>query len=539
MIEYGNGLLFIGKDSLEIDTGLSEREATHGKVFQNINENGIIIKLKDDGTFDFENYAFSGNYLKIAKGRKTESVFVKGSGFSGRPLYELFSTDKEKAIQGVNLLALAVEQAKQKEIFLPNNGPLGTIIGEGENENQILLLPFTIFEKSLYSRNDTEYSRFAGIFKKPSLSDIDSWRFTLSVYGYRLLSDCNPFDNLDSSERILDYLDFNFVPLENLVALKDVTGKEIDTKHLFSVITNNLRVISPEALKKNKRNKYAKLKSIPLSTIPSGFSVEILKFEENSDYQKLKKKIDTTRFFRKNSFKFKVAGGVLAACLFILVSTIIDKKDAPSTLGLTPEEAIEMMYSGFNHLDIDIYGATLEKKSIGKDYENFITNMYVTGRVRETYESEKATYTLAQWVNLRNPVSSYFFGVTDVKITLLEAGETERRYRVDYYIMYNEPETNVYGFKESDVLGMVFKKDRWLVSSIETTQSDVTVDGLEFYNDVKTVCDSIPESEKQSQGAIVCRELKPKYSWLPTPEEADIGYAEIIDKYTSIFAEKE
>ena len=67
MIEYGNGLLFIGKDSLEIDTGLSEREATHGKVFQNINENGIIIKFKDDGTFDFENYAFSGNYLKIAK----------------------------------------------------------------------------------------------------------------------------------------------------------------------------------------------------------------------------------------------------------------------------------------------------------------------------------------------------------------------------------------------------------------------------------------------------------------------------------------
>ena len=94
MIEYGNGLLFIGKDSLEIDTGLSEREATHGKVFQNINENGIIIKLKDDGAFDFENYAFSGNYLKIAKGRKTESVFVKGSGFFGRPLYELFSADK-------------------------------------------------------------------------------------------------------------------------------------------------------------------------------------------------------------------------------------------------------------------------------------------------------------------------------------------------------------------------------------------------------------------------------------------------------------
>ena len=54
MIEYGNGLLFIGKDSLEIDTGLSEREATHGKVFQNIKENGIIITKKADGSFIFE-----------------------------------------------------------------------------------------------------------------------------------------------------------------------------------------------------------------------------------------------------------------------------------------------------------------------------------------------------------------------------------------------------------------------------------------------------------------------------------------------------
>ena len=73
----------------------------------------------------------------------------------------------------------------------------------------------------------------------------------------------------------------------------------------------------------------------------------------------------------------------------------------------------------------------------------------------------------------------------------------------------------------------------------DINETDVTVDGLEFYNDVKTICDSIPESEKQSQGAIVCRELKTKYNWLPTPEEADIGYAEIIEKYTSIFDKKE
>ena len=39
MKQYGNGILFISNDSLDIDTGLSEREATHAKVFQNIKEN--------------------------------------------------------------------------------------------------------------------------------------------------------------------------------------------------------------------------------------------------------------------------------------------------------------------------------------------------------------------------------------------------------------------------------------------------------------------------------------------------------------------
>ena len=232
MTEIGEGILYISKEFIELDTGLSNREATTGRVFQNLRENGLIIKSKDGEIIGFDKYTFETNYLNFPVGRKSESVFVKGPGFSGIPLYNLFSQDKKKAIQGINLLSLAVEYAKQNEISIPNIGPLGMIIGTDENEGQILILPPTIFEKSLSSRGDTEVSRYSGIFKKPSLKEIDSWRFTLSVYAYRIIADKNPFENLYTADRVLDYLDFNFIPLEALVSLKAKDGSEIDTHHL-------------------------------------------------------------------------------------------------------------------------------------------------------------------------------------------------------------------------------------------------------------------------------------------------------------------
>ena len=164
--------------------------------------------------------------------------------------------------------------------------------------------------------------------------------------------------------------------------------------------------------------------------------------------------------------------------------------------------------------------------------------MYVTGRVRETYESEKATFTLAQWLNLTDPVRSYFFGVTLVDITLLEETESGKTYSVDFYIVFNDPETNIYCFKENDVLELVFKKDRWKIASIQTVQENVDLDSLEFYNEIQTLADSIPQEEKRHQGAILAEALQAKYEWIPSPEEAEEGYHEIIEKYTSIFDEK-
>ena len=198
MKEYGNGIVFIGEDFLQVDTGLSEREVAQGRVLQKLSEPGMIITKKADNTFEFTEYSFNDTYTDIAKGRKTESVYVKGAAFLGIPLFELLEEDRKLASKAINTFSLAVEYALENNIVIPNNGPLGTIIGtEGKNIDQILILPPTIFEKALNSRLDSDYSKYCGIYKKVSLQTIDSWRFTLSTYAYKL---CTGYDALPSGK---------------------------------------------------------------------------------------------------------------------------------------------------------------------------------------------------------------------------------------------------------------------------------------------------------------------------------------------------
>jgi hypothetical protein len=90
------------------------------------------------------------------------------------------------------------------------------------------------------------------------------------------------------------------------------------------------------------------------------------------------------------------------------------------------------------------------------------------------------------------------------------------------------------GFKENDILTLVYTRGSWKVSEMESSQSDLEVDTAEFYKDVEEVCNSIPSSQKFLQGVILCSELKPKYDWMPTVEAADIGYIEILEKYNLI-----
>lgn len=532
MAIYGDGLLNICDSSIELDTGLSEREATHGKVFQSFTDKGMIISKNDNGEISFSDYFFTENFSKFGKGRKTESVFVQGPGFSGKPLSTIFDENRELASKAVNLLSLAVEYSFENNISIPNVGALGIIVGdEKSTENQLLILPPTIFEKSLNSRGDSFYSRYCGIYKKDVLKSVDSWRFTLACYAYRVCSEVSPFGNLDSIERVWDYVDNNFVPLEFSSELMDKDSEVIDTKELFEVIKNNLTVLPLESIKKSKRYKFIKPQSIPLPKIPESFSLKKLNYSENLKYQNQEKKLKKNRFFRKYNLQIKIASVSFIALLIILFVTIFDISKRPSTLGLSAEQSVMMFYSGVNELDTEKLTGSLEKKSIAKQYQNFVKNMYVTAHVRESYESDKITYSLEEWLNLLDPISNYYFGISDLSLSLLQDGEVEKVYQVEYCLSYNDPGIEIYLEKCVDTLTVSYKKDRWKITQFNTTIDVMQIDSLAFFNDIQTIIEEIPDVEKSNQGKILAEKLQGKYPWLPSPEEAQAGYAKLLYDY--------
>lgn len=532
MAFYGNGLLKIDSDRLVIDTGFTEREATHSKIFQSFNEAGLIITKNEDNSFTFDNYFFQDNFSDYAEGRKTESIFVNGPGFFGVPLYNLFSEDVSKAAKAVNFLNQAVEYSFLNNISIPNIGPLGIIVGgEKSNENQLLILPPAIFTKTLTSRTDAFYSQYCGIYKRDALKNVDSWRFTLSCYAYRILTGKNPFSNLDSLDRVWDYVDFNFVPPEYFVKLKDFSGNEIDTKAIFEIINNNLSVLPLESVKKSKRYKYVKPQTIPIPFLQEDFSIESLNPLENSEYQKKEKKLKKIRFLRKYNLHIKIIGISLIVLSIILFSMIKDISARPTTKGLTPDEVVKMFYDGVDSLNVDMLDGAISKGSIAKTYKNFVSNMYVTSHMRESYESEKHSYSLEEWVNLLEPSKNYFYGITDFSMSLVEDGDITKKYVVDYYISYNDPENAVVVNDCSDILEVSFAKGKWTISFLDMNLVSLDFDPYEFYEDIKIVVDSIPYENKENQGALLVEELQEKYQWLPSVEEAKNGYQQLLSYY--------
>lgn len=219
---YGDGLLAVTPEGITIDTALSAREAGQAKLSQHQTEPGVILSISDDGTVEYGTWRWTGSHEDIAPGRKVYSVYVDGEPFDGKPLLSIMDEAegedntvaleaREKFRKAVNALSCAVEDAAEKGVYLPDNGPLGTLVAD---DGRILLLPENIFIRALDSRSDRDASRFAGCWKNTALSSLDAWRFTLACYAYRYVSGRTAFPQQDSQIRAADYFDKNFIPLD-------------------------------------------------------------------------------------------------------------------------------------------------------------------------------------------------------------------------------------------------------------------------------------------------------------------------------------
>ncbi len=547
MAVFGDELLFINDDSIVIDTGLSTREAAQAKLMQFLTEPGYIATIDDGGAVSFTAYTFTDSHEDIAKGRKNSSVFISGPAYDGIPLMELLNGDSaddsdgaarlEKARVAVEKICKITEASFEQEIKLPNNGPLGTLVGA---DGSILFLPPSIFNRALDSRGDSAYSLYEGCWKNTALTEKDCLRFTAAAYAYAVYSGKSPFTQKDSQLRAADFYDKNFVKLSWFCKLEadgadknggTGTGDKAFTD-TFAKIEQNLSCSAPEMETKKKRrgknsSKKVTIPSVAITELPAFGKRVITDFTAVPAYEAQQKKLKRVRFLRKNGTLINV--GVVAfvlLCIFI-ASRIHDYRNRPTTLGLEPVEVVQMFYNGFDTLDTLEFDAT-RTDGAGNGISNMIATVFVTAKMRESYEA-KQTFTPSQWLNIRNPQNIDVFGITQLKIQEEpeKAADDVRYFKTHYYILQTQ-NYQMLVTEETDELMVSYKKDRWLVSSFVSEEKELEVNNDEFLKDLMTV---VPENSSYTPEDVLDA-LADKYEWLPTLNEAKKGYEQLYTAAT-------
>ncbi len=555
MADFGDELLFINNDSIVIDTGLSTREAAQAKLMQFLMEPGYIATVSMHGAVSFKPYTFTESFEDIAKGRKNSSVFIRGPAYDGIPLTELLDGDNatgsaqtsapdsatfdaarvEKARLAVEKICKITEASFEQEIKLPNNGPLGTIVGA---DGTILFLPPTIFNRALDSRGDSAYSLYEGCWKNTALTEKDCLRFTAAAYAYAVYSGMPPFTQKDSQLRAADFYDKNFKKLSWICNVEvgapdssgdgDTNEKESNFRDTFAKIEQNLSCSAPEMETKKKKRGKSSSKKV---TIPSVAITELPPFTKRvitdsaavPAYEAQQKRLKRVRFMRKNGTLLKV--GIVAfvlLCIFV-ASRIRDYMNRPTTLGLEPAEVVEMFYDGFDQLDISLFDAT-RTDGAADGVSNMIATFFVSAKMRESYEG-KHTYTPSQWFNIKNPYTLDICGLSQLTIeeNTKNATDNVRYFKAHYYLITTENYMMIVS-EVNDELVLSFNEDRWLVSSFVSQEKDLDLGTDNFYDDLQTLI----QPNSNYKPADVLNALSDKYEWLPTLKETEKGYEQLF-----------
>ncbi len=591
MAAYADDLLFINDDSIVIDTGLSTREAAQAKLMQFLTEPGYIAAVTDHGAVSFKPYTFTESYEDIAKGRKNSSVFITGPAYDGIPLMELLSGNSavsaassaqardggtaadgdtaagsgdsttfdaarvEKARLTVEKICKIIEASFEQEIKLPNNGPLGTIVGA---DGSILFLPPSIFSRSLDSRGDSAYSLYEGCWKNTALTEKDCLRFTAAAYAYMVYSGKPPFTQKDSQLRAADFYDKNFAKLSwfcKVEASGNSGNGDTSSKHatdanngaadernefasagpasskdfakIFTDIEQNLSCSAPEMVKKRKHGKTAKKKatipSVAITSLPAFDKRIISDVTEVPAYTAQQKTLKRVRFLRKNGTILNVCVVAFVVLCIIVAQRISEIRSRPTTVGKEPVEVVQMFYDGFDTLDTILFDAT-RTNGAGNEISNMIATVFVSAKMRESYEG-KQTYTPSQWLNLKNPDKLDLYGLSRLEIEeeKEKAEDGVRYFLAHYYVLHTESNEMLVS-EVNDELMLTYKKDRWLVSFFISEDHEIPVDPDAFFTDLRSVA-----PENMPYKAIdVIDTLSGKYKWLPTIDEVNKGYEQLF-----------
>ena len=502
-----------GTQVLGFDTVLNPRSFAQAKMAECITQQGTIIypdgtveSWQPGGVTEYIPSAFmpSANMPGAKTGRQAEGTMVIwGPDFPGEELAAVIGDEgrKDEALDAIRfwIKAARVMGSKLDDASFP--GPSGAFIAttnvvtgkKASPKNRypvgtVFFPPFRLLKRTLDAAGD-EALLDAGTFFHPDLNGDEAISFSAGAMLYRVFCDFPPYKRDNNDELHQDIREGVFAPPS--------LAKAGLSEEMSTLIAG---AMGPIPKKNEIRHRptpdyIAGILGHPNSRKVSSW-IESLSDEESTnirtEYERYEKKtasaVKTRRFVSRNRTAVTIALIALIGLALTIRGVIQRQAALPTTKGLAPLEVAQMYYGAFDDLDHTVMEACVSGRA-GRDDINMITNFFVITRVRQGYEMRETFMPAQQWIDAgRPPTNDTVFGITDLRLSVLSAGETNATIEANYTLWmpgsYSPEDEAEWNMEEAlgdvillppdsvvirDRLELAFEKDRWRITGIERT----------------------------------------------------------------------
>lgn len=535
-----DALIFFRDEKFYFNTSLSAQAFARARFAEHLDEKGFLCS-EENGAWKISEFYFTET------SEENNLIYLTSQGFNGKTLASIMEEDDEvNKTYAMSLTVKLLEEFLIKKIKLDAVGAGGIFFSL--DFKKALFLPKLFFKTSLNVSGSHSYTLNHGLYTNPNLKAENAIRYMQSSLSYRILSGKFPYNEENYEKQDEDFRDRNFIPLKNLVYGLNA--------NLASFIDQGLL---QNPLSKEELKNFA-LKDFPLSALylEAGLEedgsvnksgklnkVERKSFLSEEEFNKQKEKIiekkkgnvEKRRWVRRHRTFIKV---VLAAALVLTFASLTyysswNKK--PCTKGLTSLEVVRAYYTGVDNLDSDITKYTSEGKSM-RQRDKVISNIYASIKQLVGMDLNREAKQPAKWLNY-NQMSFRIFGLSQFTVDgaaqklyfyaplrkenkaslkkengrLLKDSD-KVSYTVNYYLVNNALNPEITVEEYCDRVSLEYKKDRWLITDIESERKESLVLTETFCNDYET---ALLQNENDLSKAVLL--LRQKYDFIPTDEE--------------------
>ena len=558
-------------NEIRLCSGLDEYKFGKTNFNSIVTQNGILATCDSNDNeplhFSFENWSFADIKSFEVPDNDERIVFycnknpLSSNAITLAELYEK-SGNQDASTQDKNNMYLAslavctiLTQAANGEVELPLNGSGGILVDgigaskKSDKKLQLLFLPQDLFKYSIAGLTEFEQADVHNCWINPSLHGLPAICFMRSSVAYKMLTGRYAYPAANNVTRNADILDKKFLPLE--LSVNGINTELAAAVNKGLKLNSNSVNIPGKKAKGKKSEDLTPQKDFPLellanakNNISSSLSEEA--FEEKvKSYQKLQtSRINTSRTLRRNTTAFITALVVLIFLILYGRSSYNTYLNDYTTKGLTSVQTIQTFFKGLNTMDITLLQTFTEGRSTNR-YIDAISNVYVISKQRMSsgggdggYQKPAKFFVMVTNPSMLSIVGLY--GVTNINVDgkhvdeyidlkknkekpegltqeqgiILHKGD-KSVHSVEYYTLHTEGTNNdIYVTKNKDTFTLTFKKKKWVITNIETSEETIAIDSDVFKSEYFNL---IIQNDGDAVKSI--KQLSFKYDFLPSEKE--------------------